>query len=46
MLAETKFMLPLKGKGRPGGSQYRQKKKQMVKPESAASTSHSKTVND
>ena len=24
----------LKGKGRPGGSQYRQKKKHMVKPES------------
>ena len=36
----------LKGKGRPGGSQYGQKRKQMVKPETAASSSHSKTVND
>ena len=34
------------GKGRHGGSQYRQKKKKMVKPESAASTSNSETVNN
>ena len=36
----------LKGKGRPRGSQYQQKRKQMVKPETTAVTSHSKTVND
>ena len=36
----------LKGKGRPGGSQYQQKKKQMGKPETTAMTSHSETVND
>ena len=34
----------LKGKGRPGGSQYCQKKKQII--ESEATTSHSETVND
>ena len=45
-ISRNKFMLPLTGKGRPGGSQYRQKKKQMVKLESAASTSHSETVNN
>ena len=39
-------MLPSKEKEDLGGSQYRQKKKQMIKPESAASTSHSETVND
>ena len=36
----------LKGKGRPGGSQYQQKRKQMVKPETTAMTSHSETIND
>ena len=46
MLAEAKFYTALKGKGRPRGSQYRQKRKQMVKPEITASTSHSETVND
>ena len=45
-VSQNKIYTALKGKGRPGGSQYRQKKKQMVKPESTASTSHSKTVND
>ena len=35
-----------KGKGRPRGSQYQQKRKQMVKPETTAMTSHSETVND
>ena len=44
--SRNKVYTALKGKGRPGGSQYRQKKKQMVKPESAASTSHSEIVND
>ena len=41
-VSRNKVYTALKGKGRPGGSQYRQKKKQMVKPESTASTSHSK----
>ena len=45
-VSQNKIYTALKGKGRPGGSQYRQKKKQMVKPKSTASTSHSKTVND
>ena len=36
----------IKGKGRPGGSQYRQKKKKLVKPKPAALTSHSKSVNE
>ena len=30
----NKIYAALKGKGRPGGSQHRQKRKQMVKPES------------
>ena len=42
----NKIYVALKGKGRPGGFQYRQKRKQMVQPETAASTSNSKTVND
>ena len=46
MLAETKFMVPLKEKEDLEAPKYRQKKKQMVKPESAASTSHSETVNN
>ena len=45
-VSRNKIYAAFKGKGRPRGSQYRQKKKQMVKPESAATTSHSKTVND
>ena len=45
-VSRNKIYAALKGKGRPGGSQYRQKRKQMVKPESAASTSHSETVNN
>ena len=45
-MSQNKIYTALKEKGRPGGSQYRQKKKQMVKPESTASTSHSKTIND
>ena len=42
----NKIYAALKGKGRLRGSQYWQKKKQMVKPDMTASTSHSKTVND
>ena len=45
-VSRNKIYATLKGKGRPGGSQYRPKKKQMVKPESGASTFHSETVND
>ena len=45
-ISRNKIYTALKGKGRPGGSQYRQKRKQMVKQESAASTSHSETVNN
>ena len=45
-ISRNKIYTARKEKGRPGGSQYRQKKKQMVKPESAASTSHSETVNN
>ena len=43
-VSKSKVHAALKGKGRPGGSQYQQKKKQMVKPE--ATISHSETVND
>ena len=45
-ISRNKIYTVLKGKGRPRGSQYRQKRKQMIKPETTASTSHSKTVND
>ena len=45
-VSRNKIYAVLKAKGRPGGSQYWQKSKQMVKPETTASTSHSKTVND
>ena len=45
-VSQHKIYTALKGKGRPEGSQNRQKKKQMVKPESTASTSHSETVNN
>ena len=45
-VSRNKIYTALKGKGRPRGSQYRQKRKQMVKPETTASTSHSETVND
>ena len=41
--SKSKVYAALKGKGRPGGSQYHQKKKQIIKPEA---TSHSDTVND
>ena len=45
-VSRNKIYAALKGKGRPGGSQYQQKRKQMVKPETTASTSHSEIVND
>ena len=43
-IRKSKVYAALKGKGRPGGSQYHQKKKQIIKSE--ATTSHSETVND
>ena len=45
-VSRNKIYTTLKGKGRLGGSQYRQKKKKMIKPKSAALTSYSKSVND
>ena len=42
----NKIYATLKGKGRPRGSQYWQRRKQMVKSEATASTSHSETVNN
>ena len=45
-VSRNKIYTALKGKGRPGGSQYKQKKKKMIKPKSAALTSHSESVND
>ena len=45
-VSRNKIYAALKGKGRPRGSQCSQKRKQMVKPEATASTSHSETVNN
>ena len=45
-VSRNKIYAALKGKGRPGCSQYWQNRKQMVKPEATASTSHYETVND
>ena len=45
-VSRNKIYAALKGNGRPGGSKYRQKRKQMVKPEATAMTSHFETVND
>ena len=42
-ISRNKIYTTLKGKGRPGGSQYRQKKK-LIKSETIASTSHSESV--
>ena len=44
-VSRNKIYTALKEKGRPRGSQYWQKRKQMVKPETTALTSHSETVN-
>ena len=43
-VSKNKVYATLKGKGRPQGSQYHQKKKQIIKSE--ATTSHSDTPND
>ena len=45
-ISRNKIYAALKGKGRPRSSQYWQKRKQMVKSETTASTPHSETVND
>ena len=45
-ISRNKIYAALKGKGRPGGSQYWQKRKQRVKPETTALTSYSESVND
>ena len=42
----NKIYTAIKGNERPGGSQYRQKKKKLIKPKPAASTSHSKSVDE
>ena len=43
-ISKNKVYATFKGKGRPGASQYHQKKKQRIKAESK--TSHSATLND
>ena len=45
-VSRNKIYAALKGKGRPGGSQYQQRRKQAIKTETVALTSHSETVND
>ena len=45
-VCRNKIYDALKGKARPGGSQYWQRRKQMLKTETTALTSHSETVND
>ena len=45
-VSQNKIYATLKGKRRPGSSQYRQRRKQALIAETTASTSHSETVND
>ena len=45
-ISQNKIYAALKGKRRPRGSQYRQRRKQALIAETTASTSHSETVND
>ena len=45
-VSRNKIYTALKGKGQPGGSQYWQRRKQVVKSEATASTSHSQTGKD
>ena len=45
-VSRNKIYAALKGKGRPRGSQYWQKRKQAVKTEATTLTSHSETVNN
>ena len=45
-VSRNKIYTAIKGKGRPRGSQYRQKKKKPIKPEVTVSTLHSESVNE
>ena len=45
-VSRNKIYTTIKGKGRPRGSQYRQKKKKLIKPEARASTLHSESVKE
>ena len=45
-VSRNKVYTALKGKGRPGGSQYQQKKKRMIKPELASSSSQLELINE
>ena len=45
-VSRNKICTAIKGKGRPRGSQYRQKKKKLIKLESTVSTLHSESVNE
>ena len=44
-VSRNKIYTAIKGKGRPRGSQYRQKKKKLIRPKPTASTLHSESVN-
>ena len=44
-VSRNKIYTAIKGKGKPRGSQYRQKRK-LIKPKTAAPTSHSESVNE
>ena len=46
MLAETTFTLPLKEKEDPEAPGIDKRRRDMIKPKSTVSTSHSETVND
>ena len=45
-VSQNKIYAALKGKRRPGGSQYRQRRKQTLMAETTTSTSHSESVHD
>ena len=45
-VSQNKIYAALTGKRRPGGSQYKQRRKQTLMAETTTSTSHSKSVHD
>ena len=45
-VSRNKIYTAIKGKGRPKGSQYRQKKRKLIRPKLTASTSHSESVKE
>ena len=45
-VSRNKIYTAIKGKGRPRGLQYRQKKKKLIRSEGTASTLHSESVNE